>query len=101
MVKVERYGLYNLGAEGAKAKLAAVISPDDMNEASDMVLVAPLFSKVTGAPYRPAIVFKGKDGEVAMDRLISVDKEMLKKKVGTLPPELAEEMMSILSEMFK
>ena len=101
MVKPERFGLYNISEKSGKMQLAVVISPDELNDVMDTVVAVPLLPVVTDVPFRILIQFKGKDGEIAMDKIISVKKDLLKQKVGVLPPELCEEMVAVLGEMFR
>ena len=101
MVKPERFGLYNIAETKGKMQLAVVISPDELNDVMDTVVAVPLLPVVTDVPFRILIQFKGKDGEIAMDKIISVKKDLLKQKVGVLPPELCEEMVAVLGEMFR
>ena len=101
MVKPERFGLYNIAEKEGKMQLAAVISPDELNDVMDTVVAVPLLPVVTNVPFRILIQFKGKDGEIAMDKIISIKKDLLKQKVGVLPAELCEEMVAVLGEMFR
>jgi len=57
-----------------KTRPCLVISPDEMNKAIATVIIAPMTTK--GQPYSSRIVghFQGKDGQIVLDQIRTVDK---------------------------
>jgi len=90
----------SLGAEIRKTRPCLVISPDEMNEPLQTVLVAPMTTTVRNYPTRVTLKFQGKTGQIALDQLRAVDRERLVRKLGIVPARIGEEVSSVLLEMF-
>ena len=73
MVKVKQYSIWlvnldpTIGAEIKKTRPAVIISPNEMNEVLDTVIIAPMTTKIRNWPTRVKIEFQGKQGEIALD----------------------------------
>lgn len=89
-----------VGREIRKARPCLVISPDEMNRYIGTVIVAPMTTKGRDYPTRVPCSFKGKEGEVVLDQIRTVDKSRLVQKLGRIDKETQEEVLSILAEMF-
>jgi mRNA interferase MazF len=89
-----------IGSEIQKTRPCLVISPDEMNRFIKTVIVAPMTSKGTTYPTRVACRFQGKQGQVALDQIRTVDKIRLIKKLGRIDKQTQTEVLSILGEMF-
>lgn len=100
MVKAERFGLYNVSEHDDIEQFAVVVSPDELNAALDTVVVLPLYPVMTAAPFRIAIEFKGSSGEIAVEKITTIEKKRLGTMVGFLPPELAKRILEVMAEMF-
>jgi mRNA interferase MazF len=89
-----------VGSEIQKTRPCLVISPDEMNRFIRTVIVAPMTTK--GAPYptRVACKFQGKQGQVVLDQIRTVDKTRLVRKLGNIDKQTQIEVLSVLSEMF-
>ena len=81
MVKIEQYSIWlvnldpTIGAEIKKTRPAVVISPNEMNDVLKTVIIAPMTTKTRNWPTRVKIVFEGKDGEIALDQIRTIDKK--------------------------
>jgi mRNA interferase MazF len=97
----------NIGSEYNKKRPCLIVSPNDMNDPLQTVIVAPITSRERGWPYRKKInVDKlGSDeavrGEVALDQLRTLDKKRLGEKEAVLPADDLEGVLDLLQEMFK
>ena len=107
MVKrVRRYDIYlvNLdptqGSEIQKMRPCVVISPDEMNRYIRTVIIAPMTSTQRDYPSRVNITFQRKKGQVVLDRIRTVDKARLVKRLGVLPDARAREVADVLREIF-
>ncbi len=89
-----------VGSEIRTTRPCVVVSPDEMNQHIQTVLVAPLTSKGTAYPTRVASRFGGRAGQVVLDQLRAVDVQRLTKRLGTLSPGTRAAVLSVLSEMF-
>ncbi|MCK5096760.1 MAG: type II toxin-antitoxin system PemK/MazF family toxin [Desulfobacteraceae bacterium] len=73
------------GSEIRKTRPCLIISPDDMNAVLPRILVVPITSKGQPIGCRPVIEFKGRKARILFDRIRSVDKVRLGKKMGEIP----------------
>lgn len=89
-----------VGSEIRKARPCLIISPDEMNRHIATVIVAPMTTKGRDYPTRVPCTFKGKDGQVVLDQIRTIDKSRLVQKLGRIDKLTQEEVLSILSEMF-
>lgn len=83
-----------------KTRPCLIISPDQMNQTLDTVIIAPLTSVERSYPSRVSVLFQGKRGQVALDQLRAVDHGRLVRKLGSLPAKPAEAVSAVLVEMF-
>jgi mRNA interferase MazF len=89
-----------IGSEIRKARPCVVVSPDEMNRYVGTVVVAPLTTSGRPYPSRVATHFDGKDGQVVIDQLRTVDKARLAKRLGTLDAPEAAAVLEVLREFF-
>ncbi len=90
------------GSEISKTRPCLIISPDDANKYLKTVLVAPLTRTRKAFPTRVNCEFAGQNGQVVLDQMRTVDKDLrLIKKVGTLEDVACEQVSRTLEEMFK
>jgi len=90
----------SLGAEIRKTRPCLVVSPDEMNEPLQTVMVAPMTATIRGYPTRVDVTFGGKRGQVVLDQLRSVDRQRLVRKLGNITTKSAQEVSRVLVEMF-
>jgi mRNA interferase MazF len=88
------------GSEIKKTRPCLVISPDDMNEPLQTVLVAPMTTTQRSYPTRVNLTFRNKAGQVALDQLRAVDRQRLVRRLGVISTKAAGEVSSVLVEMF-
>src|SRR5271156_2742050 len=89
-----------IGAEIQKTRPCLIISPDEMNRSSRTVIVAPMTTKWRDYPTRLACRFKGKDGQVVLDQIRTVDRARLVRKLGRLDSKTCARVLEVLQEMF-
>jgi len=103
---IKRFDVYlvnldpTIGSEIRKARPCLIISPDEMNRYIATVIVAPMTTKGRDYPTRVQCIFKGKEGQVVLDRIRTIDKSRLFQKLGRIDKQTQEEVLSILAEMF-
>ena len=88
------------GTEIKKTRPCLVVSPDEMNEPLQTALVAPMTTTVRNYPTRVNVIFRNKPGQVAIDQLRAVDRQRLVRRLGTISSKAADEVSSVLIEMF-
>lgn len=88
------------GSEISKSGPCVVVSPDEMNRHIRTVIVAPMTTAVRPYPTRVPIRFRGKEGQVVLDQIRTVDKARLVQRLGRVKPAAARAIASVLGEMF-
>ena len=88
------------GIEIQKTRPCLVISPDEMNQHLQTVIVAPMTTVTRPYPTRVPVRFQGKRGQVAVDQLRAVDRQRLVRKLGTVSSSTAQAVSATLLEMF-
>ncbi len=71
-----------------------------MNRHIRTVLIAPMTTKGKAYPTRVPCRFQGKNGLVVLDRLRTVDKSRLHRKLGKIGPKARSAVLDVLREMF-
>ena len=89
-----------IGSEIQKTRPCVVISPDEMNKYIATVIVAPMTTKGQSYPTRIACQFQGKDGQIVLDQIRTVDKTRLVKKLGQISSDEQKAVLDTLAEMF-
>lgn len=89
-----------VGREIQKTRPCVVISPDEMNRYIATVIIAPMTTK--GRPYPTRVVcrFQGKNGQIVLDQIRTVDKNRLIKKLGQISQDEQTKLLATLAEMF-
>jgi mRNA interferase MazF len=89
-----------VGSEIQKTRPCLVISPDEMNRQLRIVIVAPMTTKGRAFATRVPCRFQGKDGEVVLDQLRTVDKTRLEKKLGIIDEVTGRKVLHLLGKLF-
>ncbi|MBA3947503.1 MAG: type II toxin-antitoxin system PemK/MazF family toxin [Herpetosiphonaceae bacterium] len=103
---VKRFDVYlvnldpTLGSEIKKTRPCLVISPDVMNRYIATVIVAPMTTKGRPYPTRVECSFQGKDGQIVLDQIRTVDKVRLVRQLGNIDMQTQAEVLTVLSQMF-
>ncbi len=103
---VNRFDVYlinldpTVGSEVQKTRPCLIISPDEMNYHIRTVIVAPMTSASKAYPTRVACKFKGKEGQIVLDQIRTIDKARLVKKLGTIDSNTQLEVISVLQRLF-
>jgi mRNA interferase MazF len=88
------------GSEIKKTRPCLVISPDEMNEPLQTVVVAPMTTTLRSYPTRVNLTFRNKAGQVALDQLRAVDRQRLVTRLGRVSSKTANSVSNVLVEMF-
>ncbi len=88
------------GSEIRKMRPCVVVSPDEMNRHIRTVIIAPMTTASRPYPSRVPVRFQGKDGQIALDQIRTVDQTRLTKKLGELPGAVQRQVAATLVEMF-
>jgi mRNA interferase MazF len=103
---VERFDVYlvnldpTVGSEIQKTRPCLIISPDEMNRHIATVIVAPMTTKGHPYPTRVPCRFQGKEGQIVLDQIRTVDKSRLVQKLGRISKPTQADVLSTIAEMF-
>jgi len=89
-----------IGSEIKKTRPCVIISPNEMNYNISTVIVAPLTSKLRNYPTRVPCKVEGKQGQIVLDQIRTVDKSRMIKKIESLNKFTQTKVLNILREMF-
>ena len=88
------------GAEIQNTRPCLVISPEEMNQHLQTVIVAPMTTVNKSYPTRVDVRFQGKRGQIALDQLRAIDRKRLVRRLGTISANTAQTASDTLLEMF-
>ena len=103
---VKRFDVYlinldpTVGQEIKKTRPCLIISPDEMNKFLSTVIIAPMTTKGRNYPSRISCQFDGKEGQIILDQIRTIDKNRIIKKLGTIEKPTQKEVLATLSELF-
>ena len=88
------------GREIRKTRPCAVVSPNELNDYLQTVLVAPLTTGSHSYPFRIPCRFQRRNGHVVLDQLRVIDARRLVRRLGKLSPRTLSAILTVLREMF-
>jgi len=100
-----QYGVYlinpdpTIGHEIHKTRPCLVISPDEMNDNLQTIMVAPMTTKSHDYPTRVKVIFQEKTGWIVLDQIRTVDKKRLTKKLGALDKKTVHKVKAVIKGM--
>jgi mRNA interferase MazF len=89
-----------IGKEIKKTRPCVIVSPNEMNYNISTVIIAPLTSRLRNYPTRVPCKVEGKQGQIVLDQIRTVDKIRLIKRIGTLNIITKTKVLNVLKEMF-
>lgn len=89
-----------VGSEIKKTRPCVIISPNEMNYNISTVIIAPITSKLRNYPTRISCKVEGKQGQIVLDQIRTVDKIRLVKKIDNLNKATQNKVLNVLKEMF-
>jgi mRNA interferase MazF len=105
-VVVKRFDVFlvnldpTIGSEIKKTRPCIVVSPDEMNRYVATVIIAPMTTKGKTYPTRVVCQFQGKDGQIVLDQIRTIDKTRLVRKLGQISQNEQRVVLDTLAEMF-
>lgn len=102
---IEQYAVYwvdlnpTQGSEISKVRPCVVISPKELNDNLNTVIIIPITSTLRNYPFRIRCTLANKTGEIVTDQIRTVDKSRLRSKMSKLSGQEIEKLREILNEM--
>lgn len=87
-------------SEIQKTRPCLVVSPDELNRHLRTVIVVPKSTRGKSYPTRISSRFNGKDGQIVLDEIRTVDQSRLVKKLGRINTSTAARTLEVLQELF-
>ena len=88
------------GSEIRKTRPCVIVSPDELNRNIQTVIVAPMTTARRDYPTRIRVRFEGRNGEIVLDQIRTVDRARLLRRQGALSSATARRVSKALVEMF-
>jgi mRNA interferase MazF len=105
-VVVKRFDVFlvsldpTVGSKIQKSRPCLIISPDEMNRHIRTVIIAPMTTRGRRYPTRVACEFQGKQGQIVLDQIRTVDKSRLLGRLGRIDSQTQMHVLSVLQDMF-
>ena len=77
-----------------------VVSPEEMDEHLNTLIVAPLSTYDLPAPFRIPVTFMEKQGLILLDQISTLEKSRLIRKLGVVSDETIAKALDVLQEVF-
>lgn len=110
MMQVRRFAIIEvsldptIGSEVKKTRPCIVVSPNEINDLLDTVMIVPLTSKKKGLPTRVKIsktASLSKDSYAMLDQIRTISKSRIVNDLGFVSNKVGEEILSVLKEIFE
>jgi mRNA interferase MazF len=88
------------GREIRKTRPCLVISPPELHDFLDTVIIAPMTTGSRPAPFRLPIKFSGKRGFILLDQVRTIDKRRLARRLGAIDRRDLSATLALLQELF-
>ncbi|MCJ7600766.1 MAG: type II toxin-antitoxin system PemK/MazF family toxin [Desulfobulbaceae bacterium] len=89
-----------VGPEIKKTRPCLVVSPNEMNRHISTVIVAPMTTKGRNYPTRIPCSFQGRNGQIILDQIRTIDKARLVKKMGVISKSAQSKILNVLHDIF-
>jgi mRNA interferase MazF len=105
VMAIKQYDIYwvnldpTVGSEIQKIRPGIVITPNEMNNNINTIIIAPLTTKSHDYPTRLKTNIEGKDCWVVLDQIRAIDKSRLRDKIGELNKDDISKLRNIINEM--
>jgi mRNA interferase MazF len=88
-----------MGHEIKKTRPCLILSPDEMNDNLQTVIMAPMTTKSHDCPTRVKVDFQSKTGWIVLDQIRTVDRKRLARKLGAIDRKTVQRVKAVIKEM--
>ena len=89
-----------VGAEIRKTRPCLIVSPDDLNQRLQTLLVAPMTSAGRPSRFRVQVTFQRTSGLILTDQVRALARERLVRRLGWVDDAALAQTLAILQQMF-
>src|SRR5947208_15538335 len=88
------------GREIQKTRPCVVVSPSEIHDFLDVVIVAPMTTGSGAAPFRIELVLNRKQNRILLDQIRTIDKRRLLRRLGVIDGKAVDVVLAGLRELF-
>lgn len=88
------------GREIQKTRPCLIVSPPEIHDFLDTLIVAPMTTGSGPAPYRIDVVFGEKENRILLEQIRAIDRKRLLRKLGELGQRDIKVALGTLRQMF-
>ncbi|KAB8141855.1 type II toxin-antitoxin system PemK/MazF family toxin [Chloroflexia bacterium SDU3-3] len=89
-----------VGSEIQKTRPCLIISPNELNDYIQTVIIAPMTSKSRSYPTRVTCTFEDRECHIILDQIRTVDKRRLLKHIGQIDTRTQQHVLDVLAQLF-
>jgi mRNA interferase MazF len=89
-----------IGSEIQKTRPCLIISPPEIHDYLRTAIVAPMTSGSRPAGFRVPVQFQGVDGLILLEQSRALDKQRLRKKLGSVSDATLGQVLQTLRELY-
>ena len=89
-----------VGSEIKKTRPCVIISPNEMNENLNTIVVAPITSNLRDYPTRVKVQLKAKESRIVVDQIRTIDRQRIVKNQGQLTVNEKEALKNVIYETY-
>jgi mRNA interferase MazF len=89
-----------IGSEIQKTRPCVIVSPNELNDHLQTIVIAPMTSTSRNYPTRIKVRHNDQDGWVVIDQIRTIDKIRIVKKLGNLAEKEIKECKKVIRETF-
>ena len=89
-----------IGSEIQKTRPCVVVSPIELNDNLNTVVIVPLTTSLNNYPTRVQIKFDGKQGRMAVDQIRTIDSKRILKRLGKIKPNEVRNLKEVIKQTF-
>lgn len=104
-MEIKQYQVYwinldpTIGSEIKKTRPCLIISPDELNQHLNTIIVAPLTTNIRNYPSRVKCILLGKNSSIVLDQIRTVDKRRLIGFIDTISATEIKRVKDVIEEM--
>ena len=89
-----------IGREIQKTRPCVVVSPRELNDNLNTVVIVPLTTSLNNYPTRVQIKFDDKQGRMAVDQIRTIDSKRILKKLGQITPNEVKNLKEVIKQTY-
>ena len=89
-----------VGSEIKKTRPCVIISPNEMNDNLNTIVIAPITSNLRDYPTRVKVQLNTTESRIVVDQIRTIDKQRIVKKLGQLTPNEKETLKNVIYETY-